>query len=192
MGVSTLRRAVFLDRDGILNRAIVRGGKPFAPLTPEDLEILPEAPSALARLKAAGYLLVCVTNQPEIARGALAQSTMDAMHTKLKAELPLDAICVCPHDDGEGCLCRKPKPGLLVAAARDLGIDLSRSYMIGDRWRDVDAAHAAGVTAVFVDYAYTDRTPTRQPDYAARCVNEAVEWILRAGTGTETGTDTGA
>lgn len=181
---------MFLDRDGILNRAIVRGGKPFAPLTPEEMEILPEAPAALAGLKAAGYLLVCVTNQPEVARGALAQSTLDAMHAKLNTELPLDAIYVCPHDDGEGCLCRKPKPGLLLGAARDLGIDLSHSYMIGDRWRDVDAAHAAGVTAVFVDYGYKDQALARPPGYAARCVNEAVEWILRAGT--ETGTDTGA
>lgn len=187
MGVGTLKRAVFLDRDGVLNRALVRGGKPFAPLGLEHLEVVPEAPAALARLKAAGFLLVCVTNQPEVARGTLARTTLDAMHQRLLDAFPLDAIRICPHDDADGCPCRKPKPGLILDAARELNVNLASSYLIGDRWRDVESAHAAGVTAVFIDYGYEDRAPSHPPAYAARCVSDAVEWILRREAPTATG-----
>ena len=144
-------RAVFLDRDGVLTRSIVRDGKPYAPASPAELEIEEDAPAALAALKRLGFLLLVVTNQPDVARGALPPAALEEMHAALRAALPLDGIYVCPHDDGDNCRCRKPRPGMLEDAAREHGIDLARSVMVGDRWRDVDAGHHAGCATVLID-----------------------------------------
>lgn len=180
MGIDRLGRpAVFLDRDGVLNVAAVKDGKPYAPLSAEALILVPGARESLERLKAAGFQLICVTNQPEIARGNLTPAELDRMHARLSSALPLDAILVCPHDDSDRCACRKPKPGLLLRAAEQHGISLGSSYLIGDRWRDVEAAHAAGVKAVFLDLDYDDRPPARAPEHSARTLREAVDWILR-------------
>ena len=143
------RPAVFLDRDGVLVATEVRAGKPIAALTLAGFAILPEAPAAVAALKAAGFATVVVTNQPELARGNVDSATMDAMHGRLRAAMPIDAVYVCPHDSAEGCGCRKPAPGMLLRAAADL--DLAASYMIGDRWRDVGAGRAAGCTTVLIE-----------------------------------------
>ena len=134
------RRAVFLDRDGVLVATEVHGGKPIAALTLADFAILPEAPAAVAALKSAGFVTVVVTNQPEMARGNVDSATMDAMHARLSQAMPIDAVYVCPHDSGDGCGCRKPAPGMLLRAADELGLDLASSYMVGDRWRDVGAS----------------------------------------------------
>src|SRR5437868_1182812 len=123
------RRAVFLDRDGVINRAIVRDGKPYPPGRIEDLEILPGVREALARLRDAGFRLVVVTNQPDVARGTQRREVIDAMHASLAAALPLDEFRVCDHDDGDGCGCRKPKPGLLEDAAREADVSLPDSFM---------------------------------------------------------------
>jgi D-glycero-D-manno-heptose 1,7-bisphosphate phosphatase len=171
------RRAVFLDRDGVINRAFVREGKPYPPARMEELEILPGVPEALSRLHDAGFHLVVVTNQPDVARGTQRREVIDAMHASLAAALPLDAFRVCDHDDADGCVCRKPKPGLLETAARELDLDLAGSFMVGDRWRDVEAGRRAGCTTIFVDLEYTERRPER-PNVTVRSLPEAADWIL--------------
>lgn len=171
-------RAVFLDRDGVINRAVVRDGKPYPPQTVEALEILPGVADALASLREAGFRLVVVTNQPDVARGTQSREVIEAMHARLMAELPLDECRVCLHDSGDGCRCRKPRPGMLEDAAREAGIDLTASYMVGDRWRDVDAGRAAGCTTIFINYGYDERQPER-PDQTVSTLAEAAAWILR-------------
>ena len=138
-------QAVYLDRDGVLNRAVVRDGKPYPPSSPDALEIIPGVPEALARLRAAGYRLVVVTNQPDVGRGTMARETVDAIHDRMARDLPLDAIYACLHAGTEGCDCRKPRPGMLLQDGAANGIDMSRSFMVGDRWRDIDAGGRSGM-----------------------------------------------
>jgi D-glycero-D-manno-heptose 1,7-bisphosphate phosphatase len=172
-----LRPAVFLDRDGVLNRVSIRDGMPFGPTSPGDFVLVDGAAADVRRLKEAGYAVIVATNQPELARGGLRAESLEAMHARLRAEVPVDAIFVCPHDDGDRCGCRKPRPGLLLSAAREHGIDLPRSYMVGDRWRDVEAGKAAGCRTVFVEMGYREalRSP---PDHVATGLGGAVRWIL--------------
>jgi len=173
------RRAAFLDRDGVLNRAIVKDGTPHPPVTLAELEIAADAPGALRALKAAGLLLVGVTNQPDVARGTQRREVVDAINAALLAALPLDDLLVCYHDDGDGCACRKPRPGLLIQAAARHGIDLPSSFMIGDRWRDVEAGHAAGCVAVLIDHGYSEsRARGCSPDRTVGSLSEAAAWVL--------------
>jgi len=177
--MTNLARAVFLDRDGVLSRSLICGGKPFAPTSLRDFEIFPESAAACERLKRAGFLLVVVTNQPEVGRGTLKRETVEAMHAKLLRELPIDRIEVCYHP-GHGasdCNCRKPKPGLLLHAARELGIDLKQSWMVGDRWRDIDCGHAAGCRTIFIDRNYAENLK-QSPDFRAKDLAEATDLIL--------------
>jgi D-glycero-D-manno-heptose 1,7-bisphosphate phosphatase len=174
------RRAVFLDRDGVLNYAVIRGGRPYPPSTADDMRIVDNAAAHLAALKRAGFLLIVVTNQPDIARGRQSRETVDAMHSRLFAELPLDDVFVCDHDDLDGCSCRKPAPGLLIAAAAKHGIDLARSFMIGDRWRDVDAGAAAGCRTILLDAGYAERAPAHAPSARVTSLEEAAAWILQS------------
>ncbi len=173
-------RAVFLDRDGVINRATVRDGKPYPPSRPEELELLPGVPEALAALKQAGYLLLVVTNQPDVARGLQPRSAVEAIHRDLLSRLPLDEILCCFHDDADGCACRKPRPGLLQDAARARGIDLGRSFMVGDRWRDTAAGEAAGCKTLYIDHGYQERRPSRF-DARVASLTEAAAWILAKG-----------
>jgi D-glycero-D-manno-heptose 1,7-bisphosphate phosphatase len=175
-----LQKAVFLDRDGVLNRAIVRAGKPYPPATVDELEILPDAAPALAELKQHGFLLLVATNQPDVARGTQQRAEVEKMHAVLARALPIDEFLVCYHDDPDGCACRKPKPGLLLQAAASYAIQLSRSFMIGDRWRDIDAGAAAGCTTVWIDYGYAEKAPAHQPAARVRSLPEAVRWIIAA------------
>ncbi len=175
-----MNSAVFLDRDGVLNRAIIREGCPYPPVSLAELEILPDVAGALADLKAAGFWLLVVTNQPDVGKGIQSREVIEAMHARLRAELPLDDIFVCYHVDGDGCGCRKPAPGLLYQAAARYGLDLPSCYLIGDRWRDVDAAHRAGCKSIFLDYGYPERRPEREPDARVHSVREAADWTLDA------------
>jgi D-glycero-D-manno-heptose 1,7-bisphosphate phosphatase len=170
-------RAVFLDRDGVLNASVVRDGKPYPPESLADLEILDEAREGCALLREAGFALICVTNQPDIARGAADSRAVDQINARLAAELRLDQVRVCPHDDRDNCGCRKPKPGLILDAAAELGIDLDRSFLVGDRWRDIDAGRAAGCITVFIDRGYRERQPA-DSDFVARSTLEASRWIV--------------
>jgi D-glycero-D-manno-heptose 1,7-bisphosphate phosphatase len=171
------RRAVFLDRDGVVNAALVRDGKPYSPATPDELVLLPGVEAALAQLRDAGFVRVVVTNQPDIARGKTTRAQIDAMHDKVRGLV--DAIYMCPHDDGDRCACRKPLPGMLLDAARDLDLDLAGSIVVGDRWRDIAAGAAAGCRTVFVDYGYDEQRPASF-DHRASSLAEAIPWIIGA------------
>lgn len=170
-------RAVFLDRDGVINQPVVRNGKPFPPASSEELQILPGVSNALKSLSAAGYALIVVTNQPDVARGISSLESVHDIHASLKATLALDEFFVCFHDDDDKCRCRKPQPGLLLQAAREFNIDLSSSYMVGDRWRDIEAGHQAGCTTFFVDYGYDEPRPNA-PFYTVSSLLEASTIIL--------------
>lgn len=171
-------RAVFLDRDGVLNRAVVRDGKPFPPNSVTELEIIPGTREALVRLREAGYLLLVVTNQPDVAKGIQTREAVEAIHSKLMAELPLDGVFTCYHVDADRCTCRKPLPGLLQEAASLHGVELRESFMIGDRWRDVDAGYSAGCRTILLDYHYDERGPKNEPAVRVNSLEEAARWIL--------------
>ena len=172
-----VKRAVFLDRDGVINRAFVREGKSYPPDTIEELTILPGVPEALARLRAAGFLNVIVTNQPDVATGKQRREVVEAMHAFLLSQYPIDSVKVCYHAEADHCACRKPRPGMLLEAAGELGIDLAASYMVGDRWRDVGAGQAAGCKCYFLDYGYSEKRP-ENPYVAVKSLAEAGDLIL--------------
>ena len=173
------RKAVFLDRDGVLNLAVVRDGKPYPPTTVGETQILGDALTSLLRLKQCGFLLLVVTNQPDVRRGAATLEQVEEIHAFLSSQLPLDGFFVCYHDDPDGCLCRKPKPGLLLQAAARHDINLLESYFIGDRWRDIDAGFAAGCRTVLIDYHYHERAAASQPASIVSSLSEAADWILK-------------
>jgi D-glycero-D-manno-heptose 1,7-bisphosphate phosphatase len=175
------RRAVFLDRDGVLNEAVVRDGRPMPPTAIDKIVIRPGVREACQRLRAAGLLLVVVTNQPDIARGSTTREAVGAINDHLSEQLDLDAVFVCPHDDSDGCDCRKPAPGLLLAAARQFDVDLSRSLMVGDRWRDIEAGARAGVTTVWVRSNYRERAPAA-PDHVVAGLLDLVPIVTSSPT----------
>lgn len=186
MGVDalTLRRAVFLDRDGVLNEAVVRNGKPYPPAGLPELVVCADAPAACSRLHDAGFLLVVVTNQPDIARGTTTRALVDSIHDVLKGRLPLDDVRVCAHDDADDCECRKPRPGMLLQAAREFGISLADSFLVGDRWRDIEAGRRAGCRPIFVDRGYNERAPDGE-FVSVRSLGEAADWILTGASPTD-------
>jgi D-glycero-D-manno-heptose 1,7-bisphosphate phosphatase len=175
-GDSQLSRAVFLDRDGVINRNAIRDGRPVGPATLEDFVILPGVREAAESFRAAGYLVIVATNQPLVA-----PVLVEAMHSKMRQSIRLDDVKVCTHADAENCACRKPKPGLLLAAAKERGIALAESWMIGDRWRDVEAGKAAGCRTIFIDYGYTGEPPPRAPDHTVGSLLEAVPLVIGSG-----------
>lgn len=173
-----VRRAVFLDRDGVINANVERDGRPVAPTTMEEFRFLPGVEDAVRRMKEAGYLVIVCTNQPDVATGRTERATVDAMHELVRARLAVDDIRICFHTDAHGCACRKPKPGMLMEAARDHNIDLTASYMVGDRWRDVIAGRTAGCLTIFVDYGYKQDGPN-EPDAVVGSLSEAANLILK-------------
>jgi D-glycero-D-manno-heptose 1,7-bisphosphate phosphatase len=176
-----MRPAVFLDRDGVISRPMIRGRRPYPPGSLAELEILPGVPAALRALKAGGYCLAVVTNQPDIARGTIPRTTVDGMNDWLKSTLPLDAVLTCAHDDADQCQCRKPLPGLITQAARELRVDCAASYLIGDRWRDIEAGRRAGCKTFFIDYGYDEQAPQLY-DFRVTSLAEAARIILKAQT----------
>jgi D-glycero-D-manno-heptose 1,7-bisphosphate phosphatase len=171
---------VFLDRDGVLNESVVRDGKPFSPATPAEMRVTSGARAALDRLKESGFFLLVVTNQPDVARGTQTREGVEEIHRILRNELPLDEIYACFHTDADACDCRKPKPGMLVRGAAAYGVDLQRSYMVGDRWRDVDAGMTAGCRTIWIDFNYDEPEPSVSPDARVKSLSEAVDWILKS------------
>lgn len=175
-----MKRAVFLDRDGVINECKVIDGKPYPPLSIAEFKILPGVTEACQALKQAGFQLVVATNQPDVGRGTLRQEIVEKIHAHLQRTLPIGRVEVCYHP-GKGasdCDCRKPKPGMLLRAAHELNVDLHASWMVGDRWRDIDCGHAAGVRTVFIDYGY-DEPLKQQPDFRTKDLRHAAEIILR-------------
>ena len=173
------KRAVFLDRDGVINRCVIRERKPYPPSSPAEVEILPGVSEAMARLKAAGFLLICVTNQPDVARGKQRRNVVELIHENLLRSLPLDKIVVCYHDDHDRCRCRKPLAGMFLDAAQEFSINLEKSFMVGDRWRDIEAGQNAGCKTILIEYGYNERGPVNPPDHKVGLLSEAAEWILR-------------
>ena len=178
MNLRPVRQAVFLDRDGVINRAFVINGKPFPPASLAAFEFLPGVESAALALRRAGFLIVVVTNQPDVATGLQAREVVESMHKKLLAAAICDDIKVCYHTDDDACECRKPKPGMLLEAAKQWQIDLQRSFMVGDRWRDVAAGKAAGCKTFFIDYQYREQS-AEMPDAVVASLEEAAKLILQ-------------
>lgn len=139
---------------------------------------MPDAFTALPLLKRKGFQLIVVTNQPDVARGAQSREQVEAMHAALQAQLPIDHFYVCYHDDADHCDCRKPAPGLLMRAASEHGLSLADSFLIGDRWRDIEAGQAAGVRTIWLDYSYRERGPQRPPDARVTSLEDAAKWIV--------------
>lgn len=177
LNVITKARAIFLDRDGVLNRALVRDGLPYPPTELAEVEILPGVLEALLMLKDAGFILITVSNQPDVARGSLSIDNVEAINAYLGERLPIDRFIMCYHDSADDCVCRKPKPGMLNAGALEFNIDLGQSYMVGDRWRDVEAGKNAGCKTIFIDYDYAERQP-RSYDFVLTSLLKAAQQIL--------------
>jgi D-glycero-D-manno-heptose 1,7-bisphosphate phosphatase len=180
VGIHPLSAAVFLDRDGVLNRAFPEGASTRPPRNLEELEVLPEAPAALQALQAAGFALVGVTNQPDVARGLTERSLVEALNTRLREQLPLLEILTCFHDYGQLCDCRKPRPGLLFEGARRFGLELGASYMIGDRWSDIVAGQAAGCVTLLLEGPFSQGQRCT-PDWRGTSLRAAADWILARG-----------
>lgn len=155
-------RAIFLDRDGVLNRPVIRDGKPYAPARVDDVEIYPGLREQLQRLKDRGFILIVVTNQPDVVRGTTPRETVESINDLIARAIPsIDRISVCFHDNADDCDCRKPRPGMLLAGAKEFDVDLQRSYMVGDRRGDMEAGIAAGSRTIFVDRDYKEPRPTK-------------------------------
>lgn len=173
-----MNRAIFLDRDGVLNRAFVRDGKPYPPSTLEEFEILPSVPEALRLLRDAGFYLIVVTNQPDVARNIQKKEVVEEMHKHLFRQLPLHDIEICYDVEGPANNFYKPRPGMLLKAAEKYKIELPSSYMIGDRWRDVGAGKAAGCRTIFIENHYAEQLK-EVPDFICTNLLEAANFILR-------------
>ncbi len=179
MGVfdTAMNKAVFLDRDGVVNRAVIREGKPYPPKDLSELVVPPECSGLLESLKRAGYVILVVSNQPDVARGTQSRDTVELINATLQASLPIDDFFMCYHDDQAHCLCRKPKPGLILQAAEQHHVDVSKSFMIGDRWRDIEAGISAGCRTVFIDYGYAEMRPV-YVDYCVGGLRDAVAMVM--------------
>ena len=171
-----MRRAVFLDRDGVINKAIIKDGKAHSPRTLSEFELIKDIAEEIARIKKAGYLVIVVTNQPDIDRGTIKQSEVDKMSEVIRANLDVDEILVCPHDDEDDCGCRKPRPGLILRTVDKYKIDLKKSFVVGDGWKDMGAARAAGCRGILIQAIYNQGV-----DCFKRVTNfhEAVNAILK-------------
>lgn len=171
-----MKRAVFLDRDGVIIRTNVRDGKPFAITSLDEFKVLEGAEEALLKLRKAGFLNIVVSNQPDVVTGKTERAVVEAINSKLMEDLAIDEIRVCYEVDGPDATCYKPRPGMLLDAAKKHDIDLGRSYMVGDRWRDVGAGKAAGCHTVFIDCGYDEALP-ENPDDIVGSLAEAADLI---------------
>lgn len=171
-------KAVFLDRDGVLNKADVIDGKPYAPKSLKDFIILPNVADSLAELKKKGFFLIVVTNQPDVGNGHVEKKLVEKMHLKLLNDLPVDSVKVCYHKQTDECNCRKPKPGMLIEAVSEFGVNLKNSFMVGDRVSDVQAGKAAGCHTLFLDYGYCESEKSSDADYIVKSFSEAVSKII--------------
>jgi D-glycero-D-manno-heptose 1,7-bisphosphate phosphatase len=173
-----MNKAIFLDRDGVINQAKVVDGKPFPPEDIDECKILPKVKKALKMLKKQGFFLIVITNQPDVARKKINIKTVQAINEFLEKSLPIDAFFACYHDDIENCNCRKPKPGNIFEAAKQYNINLQNSFMVGDRWRDIEAGKNAGCKTFFIDYSYQEKQPMDY-DYKVKSLYEAAEVIIK-------------
>jgi D-glycero-D-manno-heptose 1,7-bisphosphate phosphatase len=170
------RPAVFLDRDGVLNRTHVRNGMPHPPAKLDEFELLPGVMQAMHQL-AEHFPLIVVTNQPDVARGSQTRERVEELNNLLRCRTPVVEVLTCYHDNHDGCTCRKPRPGLLYQAARRWHLDLQRSYMVGDRWSDILAGQAAGCRTVLVEMPYSG-VERCFPDHCVPDLAAAADWIV--------------
>ena len=173
-GVAT----VFLDRDGILNHPVMRGGNPFPPPDLAAVKLYSGVKERLSEIQRSGFKLALVTNQPDVARGKTSAGEVEKINKFIKEIYRLDLVETCVHDDSDRCLCRKPKPGLLNIAGKKLNSDFAQSYMVGDRWKDVEAGRLAGCRTIFVNRNYSEKNRS-EPDFEVNSTVEALELILK-------------
>jgi len=172
-----MTKAIFLDRDGVIINSIIINGKPYAARKLEYIKILPNVKESLNRLIFDNWKIFVVTNQPDVARGIISKEDVEEINTYLENILPITKFYTCYHDNEDFCNCRKPKPGLLISAALNNKIDLNKSYMIGDRWKDIEAGKSAGCKTFFIDYDYKEKKPTNYT-YRVKSLSEAVKIII--------------
>jgi D-glycero-D-manno-heptose 1,7-bisphosphate phosphatase len=177
VGSKIKTKAIFLDRDGVLNKAIVRNRKPYPPSTIDELEILEGVYEGVELLKHSGYRLIVITNQPDVSRGLTTIEKVNEINNSIIQLLNVDEIMCCFHDDNENCECRKPKPGMILEAVKKWNIDLSVSYLIGDRWRDIQTAKNIGLTSILIKYDYDEKKINA--DFECNNLEEAANYILK-------------
>jgi D-glycero-D-manno-heptose 1,7-bisphosphate phosphatase len=177
MVISSLKKAVFLDRDGVINKSIVVDGKPKAPFKIEEIELLPDVFQSIHRLKQNGYAVVVISNQPDVARAAVTRKDSEKVNEAIIKLAGIDHSYICFHDDADKCICRKPSPGNIFAAATDLNLDLAASYLVGDRWRDIEAGQKAGCKCFYIKYSYEEKKPSL-PYVEVSSLSHAVDCIL--------------
>lgn len=181
MTFERLRPAVFLDRDGVINAITVTDGVPHPPRTIYEFTLLPGVEEAVDRLLQVGFVLVVVTNQPDVARGTQSRQMVEDMNNRVRELLPVLDVLTCFHDNADRCNCRKPKPGLLYRAEERWRLDLKRSFLVGDRWSDIVAGQSAGCRSILIDRPYSGRERC-QPDHSASDLSAAAEWIIQLRT----------
>ncbi len=180
VNATEISNAVFLDRDGIINRAIVVDGKPYAPRDLKDFHFYPAVQQEISRLRSYGFVIVVVTNQPDVGNRLVEKELVEKMHDRMEQELGIDCVKTCFHSQTENCDCRKPEPGMLLEAAQDLNLGLPDSFIIGDRKSDVEAGKAAGCKTIFVDRGYRPEEKTDTADITVLSLTEAVNFILKS------------
>lgn len=168
-------RAVFFDRDGVINEVILRDGQPVSPRRLEDFVFKDGIRDVVHQLKSAGYKVIVISNQPDLARGHITQEILDRMSQKMREEISIDDIFICPHDDHHQCSCRKPNPGMILQAAEKWGLDLKTSYFVGDTWKDMEAGKTAGCQTILVDAIYNREVHS---DFRVKSLAEATSIIL--------------
>ena len=177
IGSKIKNKAVFLDRDGVLNNAKVVLNRPYPPTNLEEMQILPGVHEGIQLLKYAGYKLIVITNQPDVARGTADIDVVNAMNNYILSELGIDEIKCCFHDDLDNCSCRKPKPGMIHEAKKKWHIDLDLSFLVGDRWRDIETAKNTSITTILIDNHYDEKKVNA--DFECSNFEEAVNFILK-------------
>ena len=171
--------AVFLDRDGVINKPIVIEGKSYAPRVLKDFKIFPKVKVAVKKLRNSGFKVFVISNQPDIGNKLIKKKTLNQMHKLLKSKVPVNKIYFCPHTRNDRCKCRKPNPGMILKASKDSGILLKESYVIGDRKTDIDAGLKVGCKTIFVNHNYDEKKPTKQ-EKTVKSLHAAVKYILRS------------
>jgi D-glycero-D-manno-heptose 1,7-bisphosphate phosphatase len=171
-----MNKAIFLDRDGVINQVTLQNGKPHPPKNLRELKLLPKVTDALKILKDEDFFLFVITNQPDVSRGAISRSEVEEINQFLRNSLPIDDIFTCYHDDYDNCDCRKPKPGSILRLANQYNITIDKSFMIGDRWRDIEAGASAGCRTIFVDYDYNEIRPISY-NFKVKSLFEAAQLI---------------
>jgi D-glycero-D-manno-heptose 1,7-bisphosphate phosphatase len=172
-----MNKAVFLDRDGVLNKAIIINGKPYPPKNIDEVEFCQDVQKAVENLIKANFLLIGITNQPDVARGLIEKEKVDEINAYVTKKLNLSSILTCYHDDKDMCNCRKPLPGNILLASKKYNINLSESYMVGDRWRDIEAGFLSGCKTFFIDCNYVEKYPVNF-DFKVKSLYEASMIIL--------------